>query len=221
MRNQCWTPTRRDVLKMAGALGFAGVVSPASTLFAQTPLRRTPEQILGPFYPVSLTPNRTGNLATAANGGRASGQLLVVTGRVVNVKGEPVRGARIDIWQANAAGRYAHPTDTNTAPLDPNFEGFGQLVTDAEGRYRFTTIKPAPYPAGPAIRPAHIHFDVAGRQDRLVTQMYFEGDEHNAKDRFLQSASRPEMLIVKLQAGKPELGPDTMLAEFDIVLAKG
>ena len=184
-------------------------------------MRRTPEQIIGPFYPVSLTPNRTGNLAAAANGGRAKGQLLVVSGRVVNVDGEPIRGARIEIWQANAAGRYAHPTDTNTAPLDPNFEGFGQLVTDAEGRYRFTTIKPAPYPAGREIRPAHIHFDVVGRQDRLITQMYFECDEHNAKDRFLQSAARPQMLIVKLQTAKPELGQDTMLAEFDIVLAKG
>jgi protocatechuate 3,4-dioxygenase beta subunit len=221
MENDNWTPTRRDVLKMSATLGLFGALWPATSGFAQTALKRTSEQILGPFYPTSLTPNRTGDLTTATNGGRAKGQLLIVTGRVTNINGEPLRGAKIEVWQANAAGRYAHPTDTNTAPLDPNFEGFGQLITDADGRYRFTTIKPAPYPAGPAIRPAHIHFDVSGRQDRLVTQMYFEGDPYNEKDRFLLSATRPETLIVKLQPAKPELGPEAMVAEFNIILAKG
>ena len=222
MENHHWTPSRRDVLKMSAAMGLAGALFPAVSIFAQTPLRPTPEQILGPFYPISLTPNRTGNLTTAANGGRAKGQLLVVTGRVININGEPLRGAKVEVWQANAAGRYAHPTDTNTAPLDPNFEGFGQLTTDAEGRYRFTTIKPAAYPTGPNMfRPAHIHFDVAGRQDRVVTQMYFDGDPYNEKDRFLQSVRRPEALIVKLQPAKPELDPEALVAVFDIILAKG
>src|SRR5258707_448709 len=105
--------------------------------------------------------------------GRAAGLVLDVTGRVLNLKGEPVRNAKIEIWQANTHGRYTHPSDHNTAHLDPNFEGSALLTTDDDGRYRFKTIKPAAYPAGPnRMRPAHIHFQVSGRQDRLVTQMY-------------------------------------------------
>jgi protocatechuate 3,4-dioxygenase beta subunit len=88
--------------------------------------------------------------------------------------------------------------------------------------YRFKTIKPGAYPAGPeTVRPSHIHFDVAGRQDRLITQMYFDGDPYNEKDRFLQSVRRPDRLIVKLQPAKPELDPEALVAVFDIVLAKG
>ncbi len=97
-------------------------------------------------------------------------------GRVLNAGGEPVSGARIEIWQANAHGRYAHPADDNPAPLDPNFQGYAKLLTDADGRYRFKTIKPSAYPAGAFMRPAHIHFDVTGKLDRLVTQMYFPDD---------------------------------------------
>ena len=102
----------------------------------------------------------------------------------------------MEVWQANAKGRYTHPSDTNAAPLDPNFEGTAVLTTDNEGRYRFTTIMPAAYPAGPNLtRPAHIHFQVTGKQDRLVTQMYFEGDPYNSADPFLNSAGRKELLI--------------------------
>lgn len=221
MEDSRWKPTRRDVLKMSAVVGFAGALRPAS-VFAQPALRPTPEQILGPFYPTSLRPDKTGNLATAVNGQTAKGQLLVVTGRVINTNGEPLKGARIEVWQANAAGRYAHPSDANTAPLDPNFQGFAALTTDADGRYRFKTIKPGAYPTGPdTVRPSHIHFDVAGRQDRLVTQMYFDGDPYNEKDRFLQSVRRPDRLIVKLQPAKPELDPEALVAVFDIVLSKG
>jgi protocatechuate 3,4-dioxygenase beta subunit len=222
MDKRNWTSSRRDVLRISAAVGLAGALFPAASIFAQTSLRPTPEQILGPFYPIGLAPNRTGNLTSTASGGRAKGQLLVVTGQVINIHGEPLRGAKVEVWQANSAGRYAHPTDTNAAPLDPNFEGFGQLTTDAEGRYRFMTIKPAAYPTGPNMfRPAHIHFDVAGRQDRLVTQMYFDGDPYNEKDRFLQSVRRPEALIVKLQPANLELDKEALVAVFDIILAKG
>lgn len=84
----------------------------------------------------------------------------------------------MELWQANAHGRYNHPSDPNPAPLDPNFEGFAVQYTDAEGRYRFRTIKPGAYPTGIENwwRPAHIHFDVTGRTDKLVTRMYFDGD---------------------------------------------
>ena len=167
---------RRDVLKMSAVIG-AGVLLPSAS-FAQAQLRTTPDQILGPFYPVGLTPNRSGDLTMLpGHATRAKGQLMVVMGRVLNRSGEAVRGARVEIWQANAVGRYAHPSDTNAAPVDPDFEGFGVSLSDADGRYRFRTIKPAAYPTGPSsFRPAHIQFDVSGRQDRLVTQMYFDGD---------------------------------------------
>jgi protocatechuate 3,4-dioxygenase beta subunit len=186
-------------------------------------LKPTPDQILGPFYPLSMTPIRSGDLTMLpGRSGRAKGQLMVLTGRVLNTDGVPVRGARVEVWQANAQGRYAHPSDQNPAPLDPNFEGFGVALTDADGRYRFKTIKPAAYPTGPdSFRPAHVHFDVSGRQDRLVTQMYFDGDPYNEKDRFLQSLRRPERLIVKLQPARGESDAEAVQALFDIVLANG
>jgi protocatechuate 3,4-dioxygenase, beta subunit len=136
--------------------------------------------------------------------------------------GEPVRTAKVEVWQANAHGRYTHPSDPNPAPLDLNFEGAAILTTDSEGRYRFKTIKPEAYPAGPnMMRPAHIHFQVTGRQDRLVTKMYFERDPYNATDPFLNSAGRKELLITKLQAPSSEFEPDSKMAVFDIVEYKG
>ena len=214
------TLSRRHILKMSAAVGALGAFSPIRAVLAQTALRRTQDQILGPFYPVMAVPNQSGDLTRVGDGvGRAKGQVLNVMGRVLNRAGEPVRGAKVEIWQANAAGRYAHPDDPNPAPLDPNFDGFGVVTTDAEGHYRFKTIKPAAYPTGPtSMRPAHIHFEVVARHDELVTQMYFEGDPYNDKDRFLQSASRPEALIVRLRPAKQELEPDSMTAVFDIVV---
>ena len=216
-----WNPARRDVLRMSVALGGGALLPSAS--FAQAQLRTTPDQILGPFYPVGLTPNLSGDLTMLpGHATRAKGQLMVVMGRVLNRSGEAVRGARVEIWQANAVGRYAHPSDTNAAPVDPDFECFGVALTDADGRYQFKTIKPAAYPTGPnSFRPAHIHFDVSGRQDRLVTQMYFDGDPYNDKDRFLQSIRQPERLIVKLQPASADVAPEAVVAAFDIVLAKG
>lgn len=214
---------RRGILRLSAAAGAAGAVLPAASLFAQTALPRTPEQIMGPFYPVLRSEGIRGGDLTRLPGrpGRAQGQVLTIMGRVLNRAGEPVRGARVEVWQANAAGRYAHPSDTNPAPLDPSFEGFAALTTDAEGRYRFTTVKPGAYPAGQGVRPPHIHFEVVGGSDRLVTQMYFQGEPENERDRFLQGASRKEALIVGLLPPPPELEPESRLGVFDIVLARG
>jgi protocatechuate 3,4-dioxygenase beta subunit len=111
-----------------------------------------------------------------------------------------------------------HPSDTDLAPLDPNFEGSAVLTTDTNGRYRFKTIKPAAYPAGPnTMRPAHIHFQVSGRQDRLVTQMYFEGHPYNETDPFLNSAGRKELLIKKLLDPASEFEVHSKMVSFDIV----
>ena len=111
----------------------------------------------------------------------ALGERIFVHGRVLDEDGRAVQGALIEVWQANAAGRYRHKVDGYDAPLDPNFSGGGRLLTDDEGRYFFKTIKPGPYPWGNhhnAWRPAHIHFSIfgAGILSRLVTQMYFPGD---------------------------------------------
>ena len=118
---------------------------------------------------------------TRQHEGEPIGERMTVTGRVLDTEGKPLRGTLVEIWQANAAGRYRHKADRWPAPLDPNFSGAGRCVTDDEGRYSFTTIKPGPYPWGNhynAWRPAHIHFSLMGRAfaQRLVTQMYFPAD---------------------------------------------
>ncbi len=109
------------------------------------------------------------------------GERIIVTGRVLDEDGRPIRNTLVELWQANAAGRYAHAIDRHDAPLDPNFSGCGRTMTDEEGRYRFVTVKPGAYPwtnHHNAWRPAHIHFSVFGEAflTRLVTQMYFPGD---------------------------------------------
>ena len=118
---------------------------------------------------------------TKRHDGEPQGQRIVVSGRLLEEDGRPVREALVEIWQANAAGRYRHDADRHDAPLDPNFDGAGRCLTDSEGRYSFVTIKPGAYQwqnHPNAWRPAHIHFSVFGRafSQRLVTQMYFPGD---------------------------------------------
>lgn len=121
------------------------------------------------------------DMTKSVSGREAIGQRISVSGRVIDEDGRPVRGALMEIWQANAAGRYLHSRDQHDAPLDPNFAGVGQTLTDHNGSYRFITILPGNYPWGNhsnAWRPAHIHFSLFGPAlaTRLVTQMYFPGD---------------------------------------------
>jgi protocatechuate 3,4-dioxygenase beta subunit len=213
--------SRREILKMSAITGVASVVSTRFAL-AKAALARTPEQILGPFYPLKPLDRNADLTMVPGRPRRAEGQVLTVMGRVLNLKGEPIRNAKVEIWQANARGRYTHPSDTNPAPLDPNFEGAAMLTADSDGRYRFKTIKPAAYPVGPhRMRPAHIHFQVSGQQDRLVTQMYFEGDPNNDTDPFLRTAGRTELLVTKLMPPTPEMEPQSKLVVFDIVLNAG
>ena len=182
-------------------------------------LPRTPPQILGPFYPFMLTPTEGGDLTA---GGQAKGTVLYLSGRVLTEKGEPVAGAKVEIWQANAAGRYPHPNDDNhAAPLDEKFQGFAVTRTDGAGRYEFKTIRPAAYPAAPGRwRPAHIHFQVTSKYEQLVTQMYFKGDQYNETDSWLNSSSRRELLITDptTVAGKE---PGAQAVTFDIVITRG
>jgi protocatechuate 3,4-dioxygenase beta subunit len=129
---------------------------------------------------------------TRQHGGEPLGERIIVAGRLLGGDGRPVPGQLVEVWQANAAGRYAHDADRHPAPLDPNFTGGGRGLTDDEGRYRFVTIKPGAYPWANhpnAWRPAHIHFSVFGRAftERLVTQMYFPGDPLLAHDPIARS----------------------------------
>lgn len=128
--------------------------------------------------------------------GEPIGERTVVTGRVLDGEGRPVRHQLVEIWQANAGGRYVHKRDQHPSPLDPNFTGTGRCLTDADGWYRFTTIKPGPYPwrnHHNAWRPAHIHFSLFGTEftQRMVTQMYFPGDPLFALDPIYQSITDP------------------------------
>jgi protocatechuate 3,4-dioxygenase beta subunit len=150
------------------------------------PLRHTLSEITGPVYgdrPVGAADH---NLTTG-QGGEPLGERIIVCGQVLDGDGRPLPNQLVEIWQANAAGRYAHAADQHPAPLDPHFVGEGRCVTDAEGRYRFLTIRPGAYPWGNhanAWRPAHVHFSLFGPAfaTRLVTQMYFPGDPLLAHD---------------------------------------
>ena len=124
------------------------------------------------------------------------GQRIVVAGRVIDEDGKPVRDSLVEVWQCNAAGRYFHKADQHDAPLDPHFRGFGKLLTDAEGNYRFITIKPGAYPwrnHPNAWRPAHIHFSLFGNAyaQRLITQMYFPDDPLFPYDPIYNSVPAP------------------------------
>ena len=183
----------------------------------------TPPQVVGPFYPVSERPDEASDLARPSGStGEAHGQLIHIRGRVLTPSGAPIAHACMDIWQANAAGKYRHRSDTNPAPLDPNFKGFARIVTDASGRYSFRTIKPGGYPTAEGdIRPPHIHLTVEGRFDRLVTQIYFAGEAENLTDRWLNAAPHPERLIVTLQEPASHDESPALVGQFDIVLASG
>jgi protocatechuate 3,4-dioxygenase, beta subunit len=137
-------------------------------------------ELTGPVYGESAVGPLDADL-TRQHEAEPVGQRIVVSGRVLGSDGKPLRGQLVEIWQANASGRYRHETDTHDLPLDPNFSGAGRCLTDDEGRYRFVTVKPGayPWPNHPnAWRPNHIHFSLFGRAftERLVTQMYFPGD---------------------------------------------
>jgi protocatechuate 3,4-dioxygenase beta subunit len=146
------------------------------------PLPQTLSEITGPVYGHDCVTEIDGDLTrNAARNGEPLGERIIVTGHVQGEDGRAVPGTLIEIWQANAAGRYIHATDQHDAPLDPNFLGAGRVVTDQDGRYRFITIKPGAYPWGNhanAWRPNHIHLSLFGPSfaTRLVTQMYFPGD---------------------------------------------
>jgi protocatechuate 3,4-dioxygenase beta subunit len=162
---------------------------------------------------------------TRGHGGEPLGERIIVTGRVLDGDGRPVRSGLVEVWQANAAGRYTHQNDAHPAPLDPNFSGAGRCLTDDEGRYRFVTVKPGAYPwknHDNAWRPAHIHFSLFGPsfRSRLITQMYFPGDPLFEHDPIFQSVRDPKAQRRMISAFDLETTePEWALGyRFDIVL---
>ena len=189
------------------------------------PLKHTLSELTGPVYghdtiaPLDHDLTRNGRC-----NGEPIGERIIVTGRVLDEAGRPVRNTLIELWQANAAGRYIHKGDQHDAPIDPNFFGGGRCITDDEGRYRFLTIRPGAYPWGNhhnAWRPSHIHFSLLGPTiaSRLVTQMYFSGDPLLALDPIFQStpADSRERLISSFSLDTTEPG-FALGYVFDIVL---
>jgi protocatechuate 3,4-dioxygenase beta subunit len=185
---------------------------------------QTLSELTGPAYGHESVGELDHDL-TRQHEGDPQGQRIVVSGRVLEEDGKPVRNSLVEIWQANAAGRYRHDVDRHDAPLDPNFSGAGRCVTDGDGRYSFVTVKPGAYPWGNhpnAWRPAHIHFSLFGRAftQRLVTQMYFPDDPLFPFDPIFGSIRDPaarERLISCFDLDATV--PDWALAfRFDIVL---
>ncbi len=164
----------------------------------RSPLRISygPSELTGPSGASLLPARRDSADLTRQHPGEPLGERIIVHGRVVDARYRPLADTLVEIWQANAAGRYAHDGDNHPAPLDPNFTGAGACLTDAEGRFRFVTVKPGAYPwknHANAWRPAHIHFSLLGRcfSQRLVTQMYFPGDPLLAHDPIFKSIPSP------------------------------
>ena len=201
-------------------IGAAAVVS-ASAAKTQK-LVATSAQDLGPFYPIMRPPDHDADLTRiAGRSGTAVGRPINVIGRIVDVKGNPISNAQVDLWQCNAAGRYAHPGDNaNPAALDPNFQGFARLASDRDGQFKFRSVKPKDYDTPIGRRTPHIHFAIDGRAERLVTQMYFPGEPLNDIDFLLKNASPRESVIA--EAIDPLSGdPDAMAFRWTVVLGVG
>lgn len=214
--------TRRDAARRIGALASGAVLLTPSIAHA---LIATPRQAEGPFYPPEPHDETDVDLTLLeGHSERAKGDVILVRGRVTDTDGKPLKGIRVDIWQANDNGRYDHPDDPNTeTPLDPHFQGIGSTLTDAGGYYGFKTIKPAPYPLSAmgdaGWRARHIHFKLwSGDRTRLITQMYFEDDPLLEKDGlFMRVPEDQRHLLITSPVADEDSG--LPLHRFDIALA--
>jgi protocatechuate 3,4-dioxygenase beta subunit len=218
---------RRELLGAGIALPLGALAGSAQA--APDSCELTPSQTSGPFYPLYDQIDKDVDLTRLVGHQQsAAGEVIRVHGQVLDAQCKPVAGALVDLWQADSNGRYSHPADVNPARRDPNFQGWGQAVTDAEGRYAFRTIKPAPYPLEfidgrpderRGYRTPHIHFRVSKRGYReLSTQMYFAGESLNGADAVLNKvpeAERPRVVISPAQDG-----PQGLPAfQFDLTIA--
>jgi len=197
----------------AGIASAGLVLATGARAFQARPL--TAESPMGPFFPLDMPTDSDADLTwLKGHSRRASGLVIEVRGRVLDLKGNPIAGARIDLWQANAAGRYAHPADPAVAPLDPDFQGSASIVSDAKGDWRIVTIKPGGYDSPIGNRTPHIHFDIRGRSHRNVAQLYFpEETAANAKDTLYKALGAEAATSVAVRSSA-----DPNKYEWDIVL---
>jgi protocatechuate 3,4-dioxygenase beta subunit len=189
-------------------------------------LQNSLSEVTGPvFGHEELGPLDNDLIRNYAKAGEPIGERIIVHGHLRDENGRPVPGALIEFWQANAGGRYRHRNDTYIAPIDPNFGGCGRTVTDADGYWYFRTIKPGPYPFRNLVndwRPAHIHFSLfgSGFAQRLITQMYFEGDPlipYDAIIRTIPDQDAIQRLIARVDMNAT-IPLDTLAYRWDIVL---
>lgn len=204
-------PSRRALLTRGAGL-LAATAAPAwlTPALAQTALRPTPSQTEGPFYPVALPVDTDFDLLRTGNRAYGKGQPAWLEGVVTDTRGVPVSGAVVEIWQCDQAGHYHHPGDGGKA--DPAFQGFGQVTVGRDGRYRFRTLRPAPYSG----RTPHIHVKVKlDRQELLTTQMYVAGDPGNERDFLWRRLGEPGQAALT----RPFVaGADGLRAEFPITV---
>lgn len=193
---------------------------------AMISLQNSLSEITGPqFSPDELGPLDNDLIMNYAKEGLPIGERIVVHGYVLDELGRPVPNALVEVWQANAGGRYRHKKDQYIAPIDPNFGGCGRMLTDQNGYYFYRTIKPGPYPWRNRIndwRPAHIHYAISGDgwAQRLITQLYFEGDPLIAQCPILQSINNEESVrgLIALLDRSAFIQLDSLAYRFDIVL---
>ena len=208
--------TRRHFVVGGVMLAGAAAAAPVEQLVP------TSSQDLGPFYPILRPADHDADLTRVRGAkGIAAGEPINVIGRVLDRRGSPIRDARIELWQANAVGRYNHPGDVrDDAALDPNFQGFALITTDRDGGFKFRTIKPGAYKIPGDMRTPHIHFDIRGRADRFVTQLYFPGEPLNDSDLILKTASPRESVIAQaIERLSPD--PGALAYRWDVILPNG
>lgn len=190
---------RRNFFKagLLSALGVAGHAVGNEGILKVNSL--TPNEIEGPFYPLIAQKDTDFDLTKIkGHADEALGKRIIIHGVVLDTEGNPVEGATVDLWQANAAGRYAHPHDSNPAPIDDNFQGWAIVPTGENGEFRFKTVLPGIYPVGGGwSRPPHIHFKVTKKgYFELTTQMYFPNQELNHVDKLLQRKTKQEQTLM-------------------------
>ena len=213
--------SRRAIAKLLGATTGLALTTPQVAFAGLVP---TPSQVEGPFHPVDKQPDTDLDLTRiAGHTNTARGEVILVRGRVLDTSGHPLGNALVDVWQANHHGRYSHPRDGNTAPLDPDFQGWGLVKTDRDGWYGIRTVKPGAYPlaaiGGDGWRCRHIHFKVSRDGHRaLTTQMYFRGDPLLVMDAEFAKVSPEHRQLLVASAGE-DAGSGLPVYRFDLVLA--
>jgi|TARA_B110000902_G_C14294277_1_gene582476 protocatechuate 3,4-dioxygenase beta subunit len=207
---------KRRIFVKAGALGTVGAISLAAIADNSQP---TPAEIKGPFYPLIAQKDKDFDL-TKVNGSKmaALGPHIFVYGSVYDSDGQPIENAIVDVWQANAAGKYRHPHDSSLVPVDENFQGWAIVQTGKDGKFKFKTVLPGSYPVGQGwVRPPHIHFKVTKREYvELITQMYFPGDALNKIDKLLQKKNKDQQKLMIAQKSSDQ--PNTFY--YRVVLDK-